>query len=1163
MGLSCFKFFGALVVLVVIGAGILIVRMEAGPIEIDGLGDKIAGALHDRFGADAHFTLGKTALVQRGFGPTLSIDRLSVSGSDARPVLSAPRAEVSVDPIALLFGKVVPKRLEVFDVTLRLALLKNGHLAIAAGEGAKPFFEMGGGADSKATAPPPPAGIRAMPATSDDAAERSANQTAPSRRAIAVHQAAAAIRRFLDVLTDPNSAIAAVDRLGIARGTLVIQDEMTDDKTIYKDLDLAFDKRHGKTSFAVSAEGPSGRWTLAAIASGKPGADRRFSLKADQFSIDELQLATGSRSLGMETDMLFGMSLDIGLRPDNSLSEATGGFKLGPGFMRLEDPDQEPAFITIIDGGFHWDGNLRQIVVDKTRYVEGETHFTVDGAIKPPVDEGQPWTFKIATMEPGVFGPDRKGQAPIRIPQASLEGHLRADQKTFFIDRFAVRGDPGGIALAGAVDWNNGPHIRFGASIDPTPVATVQRVWPAFVASPVRAWILSRFESGTVTSGTLKVDYDQHALQRMRADRAPPDASVALDFVLAKGKLRFLDGVPELDNIEGHGHITGRTSHFYLTSGTIDADGKRVDVSDGLFFVPNSNVRPTPASLTAHVSGSVDAVTDLLTRDALRPYASIPLDPSTLHGQVDGRLTKALTLGPKNASANDALDVEARVSSFVAERLVGKESLENANLAIAVGDGTLKATGQGRIFGAPASFQIDRTGAAVPTATIVVTLDDAARARLGLPAVAGVSGPMTAHVNASLGDPSKIKAQVDVDLTKTSLAAAYIGLDKPAGRPAKVTFAVNPGENRMLIEPIALDVGSLQGRGSIELGGDNAFKSAHFSSLKVSPGDDMRLDVGKGDDTFKLTIRGSTIDARPFLKALTSMPANSATPLARSAKAEKSEMEGFKGFDIDMKSGILTGFNKEVMSGADLKLSKRGSQIRQLTVHGRFGRDAVAGSMDADHNVRITSGDAGALVSFLDLYKHMEGGQLAANMAMDGDMLSGNLEIHDFVLRDEPAIRSLVARSTTISAPGEDTEAARRINANAVEFSRLKVDFERDGSRLQLHDATMHGPEIGLSVDGWLDYSHNRVAMNGTFVPVFAFNNLFSQIPVFGAVLGGKSNEGLLAITFAISGIASSPTLTINPLSVVTPGFLRNIFNVIDTPGIQMPGGGDAGAPLR
>jgi hypothetical protein len=517
---------------------------------------------------------------------------------------------------------------------------------------------------------------------------------------------------------------------------------------------------------------------------------------------------------------------------------------------------------------------------------------------------------------------------------------------------------------------------------------------------------------------------------------------------------------------------------------------------------------------------------------------------------IDGRLDKTLLLGTHGQQPDEPLRVDAKVTNFVADRLVGQESLEDAALSIKVDEHKMTATGQGRIFGGPAAFEISQVGGETPTAQISITLDDAARAKLGLSAIPGLSGPMTAHVNATLGDPSKLKAQVDLDLGKTSVAAAYLGLVKPSGKPAKISFSLAPHDGRLSVDQLAIDLASLQARGAVELTNDNGFQSAHFSSFKISPGDDMRIDVAKGEDTFKLTIRGSTIDARPFLKALTSTPVNDSTPLAKNAKAEKKEVDSFKGFDIDLKTGILTGFNKEVMNAVDLKLSKRGTQYRQFAVHGRFGGDAISGSMGANQRLKITAHDAGALVSFIDLYKHMEGGDLLATMQVTDDTLAGNLEIRDFVLRDEPAIRSLVARSETESQPGPNAAAARRINAGAVQFKRLKVNFERAGSRLQLSDATMFGDEIGLSVDGWLDYVHDRVAMNGTFVPAYAFNNMFAQIPVFGLFLGGKSNEGLFAITFRISGVATSPTLSINPLSVITPGFLRNIFGALDTGGL-------------
>jgi hypothetical protein len=47
-----------------------------------------------------------------------------------------------------------------------------------------------------------------------------------------------------------------------------------------------------------------------------------------------------------------------------------------------------------------------------------------------------------------------------------------------------------------------------------------------------------------------------------------------------------------------------------------------------------------------------------------------------------------------------------------------------------------------------------------------------------------------------------------------------------------------------------------------------------------------------------------------------------------------------------------------------------------------------------------------------------------------------------------------------------------------------------------------------------------------------------------GLILGGgNKNEGLFAIDFKVSGQASAPTLTVNPLTAVAPGILRKLFS--------------------
>jgi len=61
-------------------------------------------------------------------------------------------------------------------------------------------------------------------------------------------------------------------------------------------------------------------------------------------------------------------------------------------------------------------------------------------------------------------------------------------------------------------------------------------------------------------------------------------------------------------------------------------------------------------------------------------------------------------------------------------------------------------------------------------------------------------------------------------------------------------------------------------------------------------------------------------------------------------------------------------------------------------------------------------------------------------------------------------------------------------------------------------------------------------------VPFYGLNNMFGQIPIFGLILGGGSNEGLVGLTYEVAGPPSAPVLRVNPISVVAPGLIRKFF---------------------
>jgi hypothetical protein len=98
-------------------------------------------------------------------------------------------------------------------------------------------------------------------------------------------------------------------------------------------------------------------------------------------------------------------------------------------------------------------------------------------------------------------------------------------------------------------------------------------------------------------------------------------------------------------------------------------------------------------------------------------------------------------------------------------------------------------------------------------------------------------------------------------------------------------------------------------------------------------------------------------------------------------------------------------------------------------------------------------------------------------------------------------------------------------------------------------------------VQGYIDIGKDKLDLNGVYVPFYQFNHAIGGIPLLGPVLTGGENEGVFGVNYRVSGSASQPTLTVNPLSPFAPGFLRKMFGAIDGTTSEAPDAPDSYAP--
>jgi hypothetical protein len=1070
-------------------------RLADGPIELDLMRVPFAAALSSRMGEGYSADVGPMVLEDSDHGPRIAMQGFSLRDPQGRVIIAAPKADVSINPLSLLYGQVSPRRLELMDVELRLSVMANGAVALSAGS--EPFVLTGARRAPDVVARPDPV----VDVPSGDAM-------------IALGDA---LKTLLDTAMRQNSPAGFLKRLGISGGHLVFEDQITGHVTRFEDFEVDFDRSDESAALLMSARGSERRWRAVALANGRPGELRTLDINLSNLTLSELKLVAGMRDAGFDFSMPLSAQINVTLGRDNLLVAASGRFATGSGIFKLDDKDHVPVHIDQIEGTFEWNASSRRFDLNRTFLIAGDTRFAVAGSVTPPAVGSQAWQISGRTVERSVYAAEQPSNKPILVERAILDARLIPSERRLLIDRLDMGGPD--LALSGQADLqltDQGPHLRFTGRATSMPAVAVVRLWPTPVAPRARAWFTRAMQDGTLEEGSLWLDFEPQTFKLLEKDLQPPDDKLRVNFRLSGAAAEAVAGLPPLAGLEA-------------TRAHIDVSGQKLNVVEASFAVPDTQVKPAPAMINMRVNGPLDAVADLFERERLKPFAQVPIDSTSVKGQIDGSVVIDLKLADEVKAEDTRVRASASLTHFSVDKLVGQEKLESGTLNLTAERGQLRASGQGRLFGAPATIEL-RKQIDTPTEAIIgMTLDDAARTKLGLNFGQTLTGQIGAKMTAALGQKDRPRAQVEIDFTKANIDNLLPGFVKAAGRPAKASFILINDLSGPDLENFVFDGGSAFAKGTIELDPVGGMERLKLTQVRLSPGDDMQIMAEQTKDILKLSISGKQVDAKPFLRLLTTGTA----PRAGSGPS--------KDFDVDLKANHVVGYNNQSAANVTLRMGRRNGQIRIFNLNGKFGKDNVVGSVvrvQGEPQISLATNDGGALLNFFDLYKRMEGGKLLLTAQLTDSEIDGTVNVQNFIVRNEPALRRLVSEGVA----QRDRSGQIKIDTTAAAFTKMQVSFTRGQGRIELRDGVIYGPEAGTTIEGTLDTVYDRVNMTGTFVPAYGLNNFFSKIPLFGVFLGGGANEGLFGINFRISGPATAPVLTINPLSALAPGFLRKIF---------------------
>jgi hypothetical protein len=304
-------------------------------------------------------------------------------------------------------------------------------------------------------------------------------------------------------------------------------------------------------------------------------------------------------------------------------------------------------------------------------------------------------------------------------------------------------------------------------------------------------------------------------------------------------------------------------------------------------------------------------------------------------------------------------------------------------------------------------------------------------------------------------------------------------------------------------------------------------------TVHIGPQNDFSLNMTRNDSGVDVVVRGRSLDG---------------SRIGRHGKGDEDESLD-EPFHINAKLDRLMLRDGIALTNYSLDITGVAARPATMTFSASLSKTATVTASIAPaasgRRVTFATNDVGTLLQGLFSFGSIRGGKLDVSATMagradqpasgDGPDFQGKASAKDFRVLNQP----FLARLFTAGSLGG---LANLMQGQGIAVDSLDVPFSSKNGVISVHDVRATGPAIGISADGYVDRPKNNIAIKGALAPLYMLNSVLGNIPLLGNVLTSKQGEGIIGMTYSVSGNADEPNVSVNPLSALAPGILRRIF---------------------
>ncbi|MEM8985655.1 MAG: AsmA-like C-terminal domain-containing protein [Pseudomonadota bacterium] len=787
-----------------------------------------------------------------------------------------------------------------------------------------------------------------------------------------------------------------------------------------------------------------------------------------------------------------------------------------------------------------YDPETEALEIERLYYEAGENSADIKGPVKflhtldlDPSDlDAFDFDLEIETLN--ISAPNFL-PLPQMVPFGRSRIAGRADLENGVLDLSEVDVSiyEGRVAGAASIALADGASPAIKADLEMTGVVTPQQVltlWPTDRLLGARDWIEGNLAAGDIYKAEFAMDLKPGAFE---VAGHVPDDQLRLDFDYRNGVATYVPGLPPLTQLRGAATLTG--NGFYLTA----ASGRVGDIAVKDAVVNMKTLVPVgePAVFSGTASGLTADILALLDMEPFGFARQFGVDPATLGGTsaVDFEITRALRRHVP--IENVGYKAKAKINNFSMPDVVSGIGLDQGELVFELDKTGIVTTGTAALNGAPVTLTWTErffTEGLSTSFDVKGEIDSTTRDAFGFLTRSFLNGPIQFSVQAK-GEGTNIRiADIEADFTETEIELDSIGWSKREDSPASARLSLRTGaDDVMSAEAFDMFGEGLDVKGSAAMGADGRLLSADLSTFKIKDVVDISLSAGRDEASGALAVdmNGAFFNAGPILE-------NFLSP-------GEGEMDWGRGLSVSGQVDELRLRKGVALGDARLSFLHTGDRVANAAFSGEFktGARAKMRLQDSDRpgvdsELVIESENAGAVIQGLFGIESVYGGTmlLAADMTDAG--IDGLLAVEKFRVIDAPFLANLLSAASL-------TGLVNVLNGDGIAFTNLDSEFVYADGVLTVADTRASGASMGLTADGSIDFANERIRANGAVAPAYAINSAFGALPIIGDALVSRKGEGLFALSYNLSGDMGEPTIFVNPLSALTPGALRRIFEPV------------------